>query len=79
MPDTTGWDQWDPDQIDHMLADIGHKAATLVETITWHQWNKLERLGRQEESRTIALQTLDELRGLMNRDHDAVAGKRPTA
>lgn len=72
MTDTNDWDAWSEADIDHMLADIAHQAAGLLEAITWHQFNTTASITCRHESRTAALKALDQLRELMNRDHQAV-------
>ena len=76
MTDTNDWDAWSEADIDHMLADIAHQAAGLLEAITWHQFNTTASITCRNESRTAALKALDQLRELMNRDHQAVSQAR---
>lgn len=72
MAAANDWDVWSDSDIDHMLAHIAHETAGLLEAITWHQFNTTASITCRRESRTAALEALDQLRELMNRDHQAV-------
>lgn len=72
MDNRNAWHMWSDKDLDHMLADIAHQAAGLLEAITWHQFNATASITSRRESRAAALEALDQLRELMNRDHQTV-------
>lgn len=66
-----GWDGWDDESTDLMLADIGQKAARLAAAISWHQYNLKDGPDKPADSRRPCLELIDDLRGLLNRDATA--------
>ncbi|OXN00049.1 hypothetical protein [Bifidobacterium vansinderenii] len=62
------WTTWTDAGIEQMLADIGYRTARVTAAIAWHQHNKNDRIETIEQSRRIALDYIDDLRGLLNRD-----------
>ena len=56
------------DRLDEMLDDVAHKASSLAQTVLWHHHAANHGIETPENTRRQCLDTLDDLRDLMNRD-----------
>ena len=54
--------------LDEMLDDVAHKASSLAQTVLWHHHAANHGIETPENTRRQCLDTLDDLRDLMNRD-----------
>ncbi|WP_347010003.1 hypothetical protein, partial [Bifidobacterium longum] len=66
--DDPHWEQWTAEALDEMLDDVAHKASSLVQTVLWHHHAANHGIETPENTRRQCLDTLDDLRDLMNRD-----------
>ena len=73
--DDPHWEQWTAEALDEMLDDVAHKASSLAQTVLWHHHAANHGIETPENTRRQCLDTLDDLRDLMNRD----ASRHPLA
>lgn len=66
--DDPHWEQWTAEALDEMLDDVAHKASSLAQTVLWHHHAANHGIETPENTRRQCLDTLDDLRDLMNRD-----------
>ena len=66
--DDPHWEQWTAEALDEMLDDVAHKASSLAQTVLWHHHAANYGIETPENTRRQCLDTLDDLRDLMNRD-----------
>ena len=65
--DDPHWEQWTAEALDEMLDDVAHKASSLAQTVLWHHHAANHGIETPENTRRQCLDTLDDLRDLMNR------------
>lgn len=68
LDDDPHWEQWTAEALDEMLDDVAHKASSLAQTVLWHHHAANHGIETPENTRRQCLDTLDDLRDLMNRD-----------
>ena len=79
--DDPHWEQWTAEALDEMLDDVAHKASSLAQTVLWHHHAANHGIETPENTRRQCLDTLDDLRDLMNRDasrHPLTGRRRKT-